>query len=168
VVLTSWTSTAVPDGNNPACLASGTDSVGPYNRTDLYVGINPPWDPNPFFFELFHYTSDCNGDFCLTEDKIYNLDFASAAFECIDKTTGKPCEFIDFNYYYRQDVYLDLKNKSTIQRQQIGGETGYSVSGGPSSWVGNDSANAVYVSSECNWLTSGGTVDGYSWNDFHW
>lgn len=164
---TSWTSTAVPEGDN-TCSASGTNSVGPYAATDLYVGVNPPWDPNPFFFELWHYASDCDSSFCWTEDKIYNLDFASAAYECIDKGTGQPCELITFNYYYRQDVCLDLKSQSTIQRQQIGGETGYTVSGGPSSWVGNDSANGVYVSSECNWLTSSGDVDGLSWVDFTW
>jgi len=163
---TSWTSTAVPEGDN-TCSASGTDSVGPYAATDLYVGVNPPWDPNPFFFELWHLASDCDSSFCWTKDKIYNLDFASAAYECISKETGQPCEFITLGYYYQQEIYLDLKSKSTIQRQQIGGETGYTVSGESSSWVGNDSANGVDVLSECNWPTSSG-YDELSWLDFTW
>src|SRR4051812_22790038 len=37
------------------CPALNTPS---YTNTHLYVGKNPPWDPNPFFFELYHSSSD--------------------------------------------------------------------------------------------------------------
>jgi hypothetical protein len=165
----SWTSNAVPPGDSePSCVASGTTTQGPFKRTSLYVGINPPWDPNPFFFELYHYASDCDENFCSTADTIFNLDFRSAAYECIERSTGQPCGFISYNYYYLPDVYINLKSKTTVQRLEIGGETGYTIQGGPDTWVGNDSANGVYAMDECNWLTPDGALEGYTWIDFHW
>jgi len=35
-------------------------ALGPFAQSYIYVGVNPPWDNNPFFFELYHLTSGLN------------------------------------------------------------------------------------------------------------
>ena len=56
-------------------------ALGPFVQSYLYVGVNPPWDSNPFFFELYHLTSGLNSGL-FTSDSIYNLDFTTAAYAC--------------------------------------------------------------------------------------
>lgn len=68
-------------------------------NTSLRIGVNPPWDSNPFFFELEHYGNSWNSpgkrsaylskrDYCFnsfggcTYDAIYNLLFATACYGC--------------------------------------------------------------------------------------
>jgi len=62
--------------NYPSSCSPSSESYGPYIRTYLYVGVNPPWDSNPFYFELYHLASEGDGFIVITEDYVYNLDFA--------------------------------------------------------------------------------------------
>jgi hypothetical protein len=161
----SWAPDASPEGTTASCYGG---SLGSFARTDLYVGVNPPWDPNPFFFELYHFASDCETSWCRTRDRILNLDFSSSGYTCIDTYDEEPCDFIALWWYYRPSVYLDLKNKSKIEQVEMGGETGYKVEGGSDSWVGNDSSNRVELRSSCDWLLPDGGVAGYSYVNFRW
>jgi hypothetical protein len=160
---TIWAPDVIPPGTSGDCFNWTSPS---YARTSLYVGVNPPWDPNPFFFELYHFASDCDSSFCFTTDGIYNLDFNSAAYQCY--SGNDPCSFVEYYYHYEPKIYLDLKSKSKIQRLDIAGQTGYKVDGGPDSWVGNDNLNGVYTGASCYWVTPGDHVAGYTWIDFQW
>jgi hypothetical protein len=148
--------------STPSCEEK---ALGSYDRTYLYVGVNPPWDTNPFFFELYHLASDEDGIFGFTNDLIFNLDFSSAAWECYKG--GEPCgPFFTEDPYFVPVVYLDMSgnnNGSKIERVEVGDEDGYTVTGGPGTWVGNDTGNGVDVEAEC----FAANVD-VNWNPFVW
>ena len=155
---TEWASNAHPAGAPSDCYG---DVMGPYARASLFIGINPPWDPNPFFFELYHIASDCEGavGFCSTKDEIFNLDFASAAYKCF----GPPSSSC-----YVPAVYLDLENKTKITQINIDGELGYRIEGGNDTWVGGASANSVHVSSTCGWVDTDGQYQQWDWYNHRW
>lgn len=124
--------------------------LGSYARTYLYVGLNPPWDSNPFFFGLYHLASDTSG-FGFTKDAIYNLDFSSAAYECYNG--DKPCaSFIPYPTYVPQ-VYLDLTGKgngtSNITKVRLGDEDGYAI-WGANNWIGSSGGDSVNVRAGCD------------------
>ena len=108
----SWATDTAPAGRTGCAPDGQPHNMGHYTRSHLYVGVNPPWDPNPFFFELYHFASDCEASFCFTRDSIYNLDFASAAYQCYNPVDKKPCGLITFNPLYQKETYLDLKTKA--------------------------------------------------------
>jgi hypothetical protein len=64
-------------------------NLGPHNRSYIYIGQVRD-DPNPFFFELYHYSSDYRGSvLSFTSDSIFNLDFTSVRHPCLKN--GERC-----------------------------------------------------------------------------
>lgn len=110
--------------------------LGTNENAVLAVGVNPDWDSNPFFFELFHKSSEDDGGFVsFTDDTIYNLDFLSAASVCMKD--GKVCGMLEYDPTYKPAEVLDL-SKATVKETKIAGDAGYSVSGSKDTWVGDD------------------------------
>jgi hypothetical protein len=139
--------------SSSSCASLTTPS---YSNTHLYIGKNPPWDPNPFFFELYHSASDGR---IFTSDQIFNLDFSSSAYECFKD--GKPCGFVAVDFDLKLQQYLDL-TKAQVAKTTVNGEAGFSVNGDPTSWVtSNATGNGVDVVSNC----LAAKVD---WEDFKW
>ncbi|KAF2730393.1 hypothetical protein EJ04DRAFT_47361 [Polyplosphaeria fusca] len=143
------TSVTYPNTNGVVNCA-GTASYGPYNSSYLYVGANPPWDPNPFFFELYHLSSEDAGLIGFTDDRVYNLDFSSSTYGCWDDD-GTPCGLLAFDYHWVPEILLNL-SLATIKQVKIGEENGYEISGDETSYIKNDTERA-----------SINTVDIYSW-----
>lgn len=157
----------------PGNLTCGPKSLGSYSKAYFYAGVYPPWDKNPFFFELFHKRSEDmdsrpGGDteleppadedtrrrkrqfVSLTYDDIFNLWFASAdGYNCFED--GKPCGSVyhpDYAYF----VGVDLLNLTagTSKRVKVGSETGYTVTGDEKTWISNDTAwNTVDIATSC-------------------
>ncbi len=168
----TWEKDIVPTGVDYASCYHDYSS-GPHPRSHLYVGVNPPWDTNPFFFELHHLVSDdCDSYFCNTRDTIMNLYFGSASYECFNG--NKLCSWLVRGDRYVPKVYLDLKPGKGAQMTptQVGGQAGYSVKGGPDTWVGDVDGNQVDVRADCQWVIDsnpiGSRVGGYSWLNFVW
>ena len=139
-------------------------ALGPFAQSYIYVGVNPPWDSNPFFFELYHLTSGPNsGFFALTNDSIYNLDFTTAAYACWGDD-GTPCGLIELDYHFVGEELLNL-NKSKVEKVKVGQEDGYNVSGDQTSWVNStterSATNGVNLLSFCYEAN----VD---WSSFTW
>lgn len=136
-------------------------NYGPYVNSYLYVGVNPPWDTNPFFFELYHLASEGEGFLVLTEDRVYNLDFASSAYACWNDD-GTPCQFFEYDYTFMPEKLLDLA-KASVKKSTVEGEDGYEVSGSQDTYVKNETRratiNSVDVASGC--YDSG--IDWYNW-----
>ena len=169
----TWEKDIVPAGvDHTTRTCSEEFSSGPHPRSHLYVGVNPPWDTNPFFFELHHLVSDdCDTFFCNTNDSIMNLYFASAAYECF--TSGDELCVLYSRGQYKPKVYLDLNNpgRTQIQQTQVGGLPGYAIKGGSASWIGDVNGNEVDVRADCQWVFGQGRdsrVGGYSWLNFAW
>lgn len=136
-----------------------------YSKSYLYVGLNPPWDPNPFYFELYHFASDSSGGIVsFTDDDVYNLDFTTAGLACMGLSSGKPCASFQYGYYYQQIQNIDL-TKAKISQTDVNGQSGYSVTGDVGTWVGNGSLPiGVDVDKSC-------TTDSkrtWSWRDLEW
>jgi len=124
----------------------------PFVQSYLYVGVNSPWDGNPFFFELYHLTSGpSSGLFTLTNDSIYNLDFTTAAYACW-ADDGTPCGLIEYDYHFVVEELLDL-NMSKVEKVKVGREDGYNDSGDQTSWVNStterSATNGVNLLSSC-------------------
>ncbi|EPE28836.1 hypothetical protein GLAREA_09957 [Glarea lozoyensis ATCC 20868] len=143
--------------SSSSCASLTTPS---YSNAHLYIGKNPPWDPNPFFFELYHSASDGR---IFTNDQIFNLDFSSSAYECFKD--GKPCGFIAVDFDLKLQQYLDLA-KAQVAKTTFNGEAGFSVNGDPTSWIAsNATGNGVDVVSSCR----AARVDWeyFKWNSTH-
>ncbi|OCK89737.1 uncharacterized protein K441DRAFT_680971 [Cenococcum geophilum 1.58] len=113
-----------PETDNKYC---SQQALGPFAQSYLYVGVNPPWDSNPFFFEPYHLTSGLNsGFFTFANDSIYNLDFTAAAYACW-ADDGTPCGLIKFDYHFVGEELLNL-NMSKIEKVKVGQEDGYNSS----------------------------------------
>ena len=126
--------------------------LGPYVQSYLYVGVNPPWDSNPFFFELYHLASKPDPGFItFTDDSIYNLDFTTAAYACW-ADDGTPCGLIELDYHFVAEELLNL-NMSKVEKVKVGQEDGYNVSGDQTSCVKNttegSATNGVDLQSYC-------------------
>lgn len=135
-------------------------TLGPYNNSRLYVGVNPPWDKNPFFFDLYHHSSEGGSVvFSFTKDRVYNLEFTSAALSCF--SGNDRCAAFASNYYFLPDTALDL-TKAKIQTRIIESEPGYTVSGDSSAWISNGTldVNSVDVAAYC--------YEAWSWKDTIW
>jgi len=133
--------------NNKYC---SQQALGPFVQSYLYVGVNPPWDSNPFFFELYHLNSDLNSGL-FTNDSIYNLDFTTAAYACW-ADDGTHCGFIEYDYHFVAEELLNL-NMSKVEKVKVGQEDGYNVSGDQTSWVNStterSATNGVNLLSWC-------------------
>jgi hypothetical protein len=143
------------------CNGTGAHN-GPSVNTQLYIGVNPPWDSNPFFFELWHLESETSY-VLFSEDDILNLDFGSAAWAC-----GISCGTFEGVSNFSGEQKLDLKN-AKIQRD--GGF--YTVSGDSKTWVGKDNAEFIpgvtIARSSCDYLDQNHhLVTTVSWVDFQW
>lgn len=126
-------------------------TLGPYPSATLQIGQRgrPSWDKNPYDF--WFMTNDTIG--FVTGDNVNSLVFTSAVAiyrNYSDKGTGVQM--------------LDLgggPNSATVERSQVGGETGYVISGDEKTFTGNSSfENAVEIVSPeykdalspCIWL----------------
>ncbi|KAJ5658439.1 uncharacterized protein N7484_002088 [Penicillium longicatenatum] len=110
------------------------------------VGANPPWDTNPFYFNIQHngqqvstYDSD---EYCFslggcTYDSIYNLFLETAWYRCL-ADDGSSCEFIEWDYYFEPVEILDLNLATTASIGDGNEEKGYSTIGDQSSFVKNN------------------------------
>jgi hypothetical protein len=107
-------------------------------NTILKVGINPPWDTNPFYFNIQRdgQTADmidpedtCTNPWGCTYDPIYNLFLETACYLCLTND-GSSCTFFD------PVEILDLSKATTVQFD--GKEKGYSTIGNQSTFVGNN------------------------------
>jgi len=149
----------------------------------MRVGVAPPWDSNPFWFELSHYGNDFQKsststtkrrnplvamnpqktnlkrggaeasaqrrDYCFnrggcTYDTIYNLEFATSWYSCLDE--GQTCA----QYIPKGDVWYhvsaEMVNLSTASVSTVsigvslanGDDSAYySVKGDETTWVSN-------------------------------
>jgi hypothetical protein len=147
---------------NPSQCLKQNVQLGPYVNSYLYVGKNPPWDTNPFFFELYHLASE-SGFSILTNDDVYNLDFPSAAYAC--GQNGGNCQGFVYADEYHGEQKLDLTKASISKVQGSGGsDFGYSVSGDNTAYVGKDSdasRDEVDVNSRCSAI-------GIDWTGWIW
>lgn len=110
---------------------------GPEYLSYLAVGVNPPWDSNPFFFELYH---EAENEGIYTNDTVYNLDFYTATYVCY-QPNGETCSFVDTWPYYFVPVESVNLHLTTIERANIGNQIGYVVTGDETSWVSNNSTS---------------------------
>jgi len=130
--------------NDSACGKPLFDSFSNLRNSSMKIGINGPWDANPFFFELTLDGPDG------VPSRLSDLSFATTYFICYDE--GERCGFIElWPWYYVPAQMLDLNSASVsvVKEASIGeNESGpfYSVLGDENTWVSN------------------GTVD---WNQFN-
>src|SRR3954451_13318784 len=72
--------TPTVSASNSSCFAY---SIYPIEDSISQIGVNPPWDTNPFWFSISHLGQmsseniQCSGA-CFTDDPIYNLQFQTA------------------------------------------------------------------------------------------
>lgn len=143
-------------------------TLGPYVNSYLYVGVNPPWDPNPFFFELYHLASESTipriGG--LTEDAVYNLDFASSAYACWSDA-GLPCGFIETQWHYEPEILMNLKSDGgvKVKKTKVGEEDGYEVNGDEKTYLKNETQMATVNGVD---VVSGCFKAGVSWRNWIW
>jgi hypothetical protein len=135
-----------------------------HDKTYFYIGKYPPWDPNPFFFELYHLRTEgedgrpggndtspskkSKRQFIeYTDDSIFNLDFSTAAYVCMKDDHG--CGYLEFDPYYVGVDVINL-NASKIERVNVGSDLGYTVTGDQSAWTSNNTIqNDVDIASSC-------------------
>ncbi|KAJ5162309.1 hypothetical protein N7492_007701 [Penicillium capsulatum] len=107
----------------------------------LRVGVNPPWDANPFYFSISHLgekTSSHNKT-CFnvtpggcTQDAIYNLMFRTTDYLCYNDE-GRRCSLVAFRYHFEPSALINL-NESTTKQVDLNSEKGYRVEGDKSSF----------------------------------
>lgn len=108
-------------------------------KTGLYIGKNPEWDPNPFFFNLLQYDE---------REIITELSFASTYYPCYKY--GEPCGSFELSpWYYIAATIVDLNKASitVINGSSIdAGEKGsfYAVTGNEKTFVGNGTTNSTF------------------------
>ena len=105
-------------GNQPTqCGNNGTYDLHIGDDMPLYVGVNPPWDPNPFFFWFGR------------------INFKTSAFICYQD--GQPCASTTFwPWYYVHAQLLDL-SRATVKVVQNSTGSMYRVTGDQGSFVSN-------------------------------
>lgn len=167
-----WRNSQTPGGlsaSDPACNGTGS-RLGPSSSSFLWVGINPVWDRNPFFFELYHLQSELNRtDFA--KDLVSDLDFASAAYACY--AGGKPCGPAEPKPQYMGEHKLNLTLAKTVKTRMPGtAEDGYSVSGADNTWVAKDSDSYLpgvsIAASSCDIVEADKLLTISSWVNFRW
>ncbi|KAF2259579.1 hypothetical protein CC78DRAFT_571739 [Lojkania enalia] len=132
--------------------------------------MNLPWDSNPFFFKLYHKSTEDGGFITFTDDEIYGLDFGSPAYACWDDS-GNPCGYYETSWEDLPEILLNLTT-ATATKTKVGGEEGYEVTGDETTYVQNTkegaSYNRVNVYDSCDELGLDFT-DAFIWNDtFKW
>ena len=108
----------------------------PNTNATVQIGINPPWDINPFYFSLSATGNLANvpfpecGDAYCTFDSIYDLSFISADDVCFVNATAQQCNGIysTGQVYYQPIEVLNL-NEAKVVPIQLAGASGYSVAG---------------------------------------
>lgn len=148
------------------------ETFGPYVNSYVYVGVNAPWDTNPFFFELYHLATEDIGYLGFTDDLVYNLAFSSSVFACWTKIGNHPCSFWEWStdVRWKPEIVLNL-NKTTTKKTELDGEEGYVVTGNETSFNKNTTEratiNGVDVASGCYVdLDTGITWRGWIWYVF--
>lgn len=120
---------------NTSCGDNGTYYFADIADTSIDIGINPAWDPNPFYFYLKHsaHGTSAGPD---GYDSIDNFHFASAWYLCYTRP-GRRCGLFDRNpYYYVTATMLDLY-RTTISATDSQSGPGYWIRGGQPTWVSN-------------------------------
>lgn len=106
-----------PGTNLTQCGNNGTYDLNIGDNMPLYIGANPPWDPNPFFFWFGR------------------INFKSAAFLC--HQNGEPCGSIThWPWYYVHAQLLDL-SRATVRVVQNSTGSIYRVTGDQGTFVSN-------------------------------
>jgi len=106
-----------PGTNLTQCGNNGTYDLHIGDDMPLYVGVNPPWDPNPFFFWFGR------------------INFKTSAFICYQD--GQPCASTTFwPWYYVHAQLLDL-SRATVKVVQNSTGSMYRVTGDQGSFVSN-------------------------------
>ena len=108
----------------------------PNTNAAFQIGVNPPWDTNPFYFSLSAAGNLANvpftecGSASCTFDSIYQLSFISATDICFVNATGQECNGIysPGQVYYQPIEVLNL-NEAKVAPIQLAGASGYSVAG---------------------------------------
>ncbi|GLB38017.1 putative CTD kinase subunit gamma CTK3 C-terminus [Lyophyllum shimeji] len=139
--------------------------LGPHLRTYLLVGVNAPWDSNPFVFDLYHLATERDDGIVFTNDSIYNLQFTTAALLC--RKDGRPCSSFESWPYYFAGVEMVNLNEARVERVTVGTETGYTVTGDEKTWVSNDTiSNRVDIARPRNYTFQDGCLDQrtFLWN----
>ncbi|KAB5586297.1 hypothetical protein GE09DRAFT_1277663 [Coniochaeta sp. 2T2.1] len=118
------------------CGDNGTYHFTLERAVDSYmrIGVNAPWDTNPFFFSLFRGV-----DGYRTRDRpLPEFEFATAHFECFKN--GVPCDDLKLKpWEYVPQLEVDL-NKASISAMKDGNLTDgpfYAVTGDERTYVGN-------------------------------
>jgi len=120
----------------------------PIGNATFQVGVNPPWDINPFYFAFYAAGNvaanlpalECGSGLC-TYDSIWDLGFITAEDKCIVNATGDECNgfYSSGQIYYLPIEALNL-NEAKIAPIQLAGANGYSVTGDQST-AGNLTVN---------------------------
>ena len=111
------TFTHPPSLNLTHCGTNGTYNLTIGSPSPIYIGKNPPWDTNPFFFWF------------------YRLNFKSAAFVCHEG--GKKCGSLEsWPWYYVQSEMVDL-SEVVVTREKGEGGGFYRVEGDEKAFVSN-------------------------------
>ncbi|GLB33159.1 hypothetical protein LshimejAT787_0100440 [Lyophyllum shimeji] len=137
--------------------------LGPHALTSLFVGVNPPWDDNPFFFDLYHISS--TDSLVNTYDSIYNLEFTTAAYVCMKY--DQPCGVVEFMPYWFLPVEMVNLTDTKVERVSVGAETGYRVRGDEKTWVGDGTVIndlEVRIPGEDTWQEGCMGSLHYTWN----
>lgn len=92
----------------------------------LFVGVDPPWDDNPFFFEIYQ-----NG----YPAAVNQLDIFTAAYMCYNGD-NVCAEFEWESFDFVPEEKLNLR-QATVNRASLAGEPGYTVTGDNKTYVGN-------------------------------
>ncbi|KAF2679576.1 hypothetical protein K458DRAFT_460738 [Lentithecium fluviatile CBS 122367] len=128
-------------------------TIEPLVNAYIYVGVNPEWDTNPFYFEIYHLTSDYEVSrfVTFTDDDIFNLEFASSAYACWGRSS-EPCGALQYNPVWEPEIMLDLK-KASLKRVDLEGGQGYEITGDEATYMKNETlratVNGVDVVSSC-------------------
>jgi hypothetical protein len=127
-------------------------------KVTLPFGVNPPWDPNPFFFQLYHGASeDIGGSFTTTSDTIWLL-WTLSADRVLNVSNpggydpGDRCSSCSPTKKTLAKVW-DLKAAQTKMYENANGETFYNITGDPSTFLDKGAINRlnVYVTPLVSW-----------------
>ncbi|KAF7121818.1 hypothetical protein CNMCM5793_009371 [Aspergillus hiratsukae] len=146
-----------PASAPPDCPTYYFDSL---RNSFIFVGVNPPWDTNPFYFGIQHDGEEvdddsyrCKVNSC-TADPIYSLVFDSAASLCFS-SLGYQCSDFTLGYHQAPQKYLNLNKATTVQYDWGDAGKGYSVAGDQSTFRGGPYFNEFDFQ----------RPDNYSWQD---
>jgi hypothetical protein len=126
-----------PASAPPDCPTYYFDSI---RDAFISIGVNPPWDTNPSYFNIQHNRQQVDDGSMLCEsyrctlDPIYRLEFTTVDYICFKDDTGNLCGMMEWDFHFVPYVNLDLNQATIVQYDWGDAGKGYRIAGDQSTF----------------------------------